>query len=507
MELETPLPLVRSPIESLQSLSNLAQRLHQVLALARDAATCNQASMDVIEQASAATGASGFAIVTKQLSNSNENLGGHVAQTLHAIETAIKAISEFSDCVEAFEDDFNHLYENIETIKYLTEQIGVIARQSKLLSINARIEAARADEAGAGFSVVADEVGNLAHTTQNLSTRISGDVDTVRKALESVSSKFSSSRTSLGHAHEAIQELDETAHGIEQETNNLKNVTNDVEQIAYKQVEIQSFLERIEHHGEWVMQSTTALVGQLTTVSNEADEAWKQFLPPGQLKAAASLQTFEDGFHRALEIDDPATAGRLVGKALENELAPTDLLNRISSAANRTFLDRVGQELPTEVYFRNTRILEEAIDRLEPLLDSRDTEGQPVVVLGNAFEDYHDLGRRIIAFSMRAVGFKVVDLGLSVSNETFIKEARLADANVIGVSSLLLHTAKWIPKLKEALRTKGMQHIKVIVGGAPFLVNPNLRDLYGADGVGRSPDDAIRLVKSIYSQQKAEARS
>ena len=57
-------------------------------------------------------------------------------------------------------------------INSITQSIGELATRSNILSLNAAIEAARAGEHGRGFSVVAEEVGNLAQQTANLAQEI-----------------------------------------------------------------------------------------------------------------------------------------------------------------------------------------------------------------------------------------------------------------------------------------------------------------------------------------------
>lgn len=175
-------------------------------------------------------------------------------------------------------------------------------------------------------------------------------------------------------------------------------------------------------------------------------------------------------------------------------------MDRLGTASMRVAQEQAGQSLPTETYFLNGDVLQRALTALEPALARASLPPcRGVVVLGNAFEDYHDLGRRLVGIGLRAAGFDVVDLGLSVSNDQFVAAAREHRADVVGVSSLLLHTAKWIPRLRDDLRRAQLGHVALIAGGAPFLVDPELRDRFEVDGVGRTPSDAVRLVRALVA--------
>ena len=212
------------------------------------------------------------------------------------------------------------------------------------------------------------------------------------------------------------------------------------------------------------------------------------------------LGSFERELAAALREDDPARADRALGDALALT-APRALLDRLAVVATQVMQEEPGAK-PAIEHFRNARILEAAIDRLDAAIGPDGQAGRRCVVLGNAWQDYHDLGRRIIGIALRAAGYRVVDLGLSAPNEALADAAIREGSRVIGVSSLLLHTARHIPELQEELRRRGRSDIRVIVGGAPFLVDPQLRERYGADGVATDPGGALRLVAAIYAEQE-----
>ncbi|MFZ3230802.1 MAG: methyl-accepting chemotaxis protein [Pseudobdellovibrio sp.] len=70
-------------------------------------------------------------------------------------------------------NQFGEIVKMIQEIGDKTKVINDIVFQTKLLSFNASVEAARAGEQGKGFSVVAEEVGNLAQMSGNAAKEIS----------------------------------------------------------------------------------------------------------------------------------------------------------------------------------------------------------------------------------------------------------------------------------------------------------------------------------------------
>ena len=104
---------------------------------------------------------------------------------------SVQLLHEVNGLKENVLDDTKHMNEKIEQLVQLAVEVGKIvesvqqiANQTNLLALNAAIEAARAGEQGKGFSVVADEVRNLADNTK---TNLDGMRDFVDKIYAAAS--------------------------------------------------------------------------------------------------------------------------------------------------------------------------------------------------------------------------------------------------------------------------------------------------------------------------------
>jgi methylaspartate mutase sigma subunit len=90
---------------------------------------------------------------------------------------------------------------------------------------------------------------------------------------------------------------------------------------------------------------------------------------------------------------------------------------------------------------------------------------QATIVLGVIGADVHAVGNKVLDVAFSQHGFKVVNLGVMVSQEEFINAAVESDADVIMVSSLYGHGEMDCRGLREKCREVGIGDILLYVGG------------------------------------------
>ena len=186
-----------------------------------------------------------------------------------------------------------------------------------------------------------------------------------------------------------------------------------------------------------------------------------------------------------------------VRELLVQKAAPKDIIDQGMVAAmdilNRSFKD--GTVFIPEV-LAAARAMNSAVRFLEPYLADADRRGGGKILIGTVRGDLHDIGKNMVATMLRGVGFNVVDLGINVAAEVFVRHVNVERPQVLALSALLTTTMPEMRKVIVALAQAGIRDtVNVIVGGAP--VNQNFAQDIGADGYAKDAAEAIDLVRSL----------
>jgi 5-methyltetrahydrofolate--homocysteine methyltransferase len=204
----------------------------------------------------------------------------------------------------------------------------------------------------------------------------------------------------------------------------------------------------------------------------------------------------EDIFEGILNGNMPAVQ-EATTKALEAGAAAGDLLNEAMIPA----MAEVGRLFEENEYYVPelliaARAMKAGLAILKPKLVEEDIEPKGTVVVGTVKGDLHDIGKNLVAIMVEGAGFEVVDLGVDVKPEDYVRTAQEKGAQVIGLSALLTTTMPSMKATVDAVKEAGLAgKVKVIIGGAP--VTQKYADEIGADGYGRDAAAAANLVKKL----------
>ncbi|WP_077339178.1 methyl-accepting chemotaxis protein [Pseudocolwellia agarivorans] len=130
---------------------------------------------------------------TDRVNELSKQVVDNANNTQHAMNTSqehvsqvIKASELTNIAAQTGKNEILKLIQSVNSVSSIVEVIGSIADQTNLLALNAAIEAARAGQHGRGFSVVADEVRQLACKTQDSLLQISGRLTQLQSVSKSI---------------------------------------------------------------------------------------------------------------------------------------------------------------------------------------------------------------------------------------------------------------------------------------------------------------------------------
>lgn len=202
---------------------------------------------------------------------------------------------------------------------------------------------------------------------------------------------------------------------------------------------------------------------------------------------------------KAIIEGDEIAAARFAEEAINQGLPPSAL---IKEAINDP-MEKVGKDFQNgDIYLPELIMIGDAARAASDIIiphisiDDPDTKRGGTIVIGTIQGDMHDIGKNIVSAFLTASGFKVKDLGTSVSPKDFINAVRENNAAAIAISTLLSTTLPLFADVVRILIDSGMRDkVFIMVGGGP--VTPEWAAGIGADGYGRDAADAVDLARQL----------
>lgn len=205
---------------------------------------------------------------------------------------------------------------------------------------------------------------------------------------------------------------------------------------------------------------------------------------------------------------DRVGAARVIDEALAEGMLPGNVITSILDPA----LFQIGQLWGERMVSLAQTIVGAKIaeDVLLRCLPGREAvlaiPRKGAAVIGNIEDDYHSLGRRMIASFLGAAGWDVHDLGNDVQAEQFVDKAIEVGAFVMGASAMMQTTALNIRKLRDLIDARKLQsRLKLAVGGAVFNWRPELVSEVGGDGTAQNAAGVDALFERLQTEAKGGA--
>jgi len=185
---------------------------------------------------------------------------------------------------------------------------------------------------------------------------------------------------------------------------------------------------------------------------------------------------------RNVEQLDEENSIKLAKKALDEGIDPLYLLDLMNEG-----MKRVGKLYDCKDYyiadlimsgliFRQVLELEEMTNFFHETYDKKIGK----VLIGTVKGDIHDIGKDIFKYMLEAYGFEVIDLGVDVSSEIFVKNVEKHNPDIVALSGVLTSTVDEMKEIVDSLLKAHLRDKVKIIIGANHLTQDTFRFI-GAD--------------------------
>jgi methanogenic corrinoid protein MtbC1 len=189
---------------------------------------------------------------------------------------------------------------------------------------------------------------------------------------------------------------------------------------------------------------------------------------------------------------DQDGADELAKKALEQGFKPDDILEKALIPAMAAVGNKFSRkEIYVPQMLMSAKAMSSAMVHLKPFFQSGETKRKGTFVVGTVTGDLHDIGKNLVAMMVEGGGWEVIDLGVDVGSEKFLKALGEHPEAVVGLSALLTTTMENMRKIVSDIKAKSAA-TKILVGGAP--VTEDYCNKIGADFYSPDPQGAVNYL-------------
>ena len=194
---------------------------------------------------------------------------------------------------------------------------------------------------------------------------------------------------------------------------------------------------------------------------------------------------------------DQDGADELAKRALEEGVKPDEILENALVPAMANVGDKfTRKEIYVPQMLMAAKAMNSAMMHLKPYFQSGETKRKGKFIIGTVSGDLHDIGKNLVSMMIEGGGWEVIDLGVDVSAEKYLKALDENPTAFVGLSALLTTTMENMKKIVTAIKEKHST-VKILIGGAP--VTLEYCQKIGADFYSPDPQGAVNYLKQFAS--------
>lgn len=198
----------------------------QSTGVAEQASSINEitASLEEIDKSAAQTMEK--AIILGKIAQNTSQKG---QQGLDSVGQSIDGMHYIKEKVQTIAKTILDLSNQTQQVGEITSVVNTLALQSKMLALNASIEAAKAGEAGKGFAVVAAEVKNLAEQSEQATIQVQKILEDIRQGTEKAVLVTEEGTKGVDHGTDLVEQMGEIVKSLTEAINESMIASQQIE--------------------------------------------------------------------------------------------------------------------------------------------------------------------------------------------------------------------------------------------------------------------------------------
>src|SRR3954452_24510264 len=187
---------------------------------------------------------------------------------------------------------------------------------------------------------------------------------------------------------------------------------------------------------------------------------------------------------------------------------PLEIINDTLLAGMKTVGDLFGSgEIQLPFVLQSAEVMKTAVAYLEPHMEKSGAGGKGRILLATVKGDVHDIGKNLVDIILSNNGYTVVNLGIKQPISAILDAAEEHDADVIGMSGLLVKSTVVMKENLEEMNSRGVaDRWPLLLGGATLTrayVEHDLSEVYAGDvRYARDAFEGLRLMNALMAARR-----